>query len=48
MNPVDVTDTSPAIVVADAPRDMSVVPTGTLEFVSPRFGIVATLEITQL
>ena len=39
VNPVDVTDTNPAIVVCAAPSEIAVVPTVTELFVSPPFGI---------
>jgi len=40
LKPVDVTDTSPAIVVADAPNEIDVVPTVTALFVNAPFGIL--------
>lgn len=39
-NVVEVTDVSPAIVVADDPRDIAVDPTVTLEFIKAPFGIL--------
>jgi len=43
VNPVDETDTNPAIVVADAPSAIEVVPTVIALFVNPPFGIPVKL-----